>query len=177
MNLKYPALFGTLLSLSAHTVIAMTIYTMRSTTTTGNNKIIDFPLVELTYQEPQEKLMPVHTHNQNNVKSRIATKKSSTTKSTSLKNDIPRDLKPSIYNEMPIYPQCAKNKNIESSFSVFLILDKKGTVTRIIFPTSNQPASLFKEEVIKKLSKWKFTSNQNLANIQINVPLQFKLAI
>ena len=99
----------------------------------------------------------------------------STTKSTSLKNNIPHDLKPSIYNEMPAYPEHAKNQEIESSFRVSLILDKRGSVARIIFSTNNEPPPLFKEEVIKKLSKWKFTSNQNLTNIQVNVPLQFKL--
>jgi len=177
MNRKYPVLFGTLLSLSAHTVIAMTLYTLNSTNINGKKQIIDFPLVDLTWQEPQTKPVIVHTENQNDTKSRPAKRKPSTTKSMSRKSDIPHDLKPSIYNEMPIYPEHAKDHNIESSFRVSLILDKKGQVTRIIFSTNNEPPTLFKAEVIKKLSKWKFTSNQNLANVQINVPLQFKLAI
>ncbi len=178
LNRKYPVLFGTLLSLSAHTVIAMTIYTLRSTNMSAHKQIIDFPLVDLTWQEAQTKPLPTHTKNQRDNKSgSIKRTPSSAQKNTPLTNDIPQDLKPSVYNEMPVYPEDAKNQEIESSFRVSLILDKTGKVTRIIFPTNNEPPTLLKAEVTKKLSKWKFTSSQNLANIQINVPIQFKLDV
>lgn len=174
---KYPVLFGMLLSISAHTVIAMTIYTLHSTTTGNNHKKIDFPLVDLKWQEPQEKPVLVTEIKHNNTKPQLTKKKYSAVKSTSLTNDIPIDLKPSVYNEMPRYPEAAKQQNIEASFNVSLILDKSGQVTQIIFQKNNEPPTLFKAEVINKLSKWKFTSSQNLADIQINVPIQFKLDV
>ncbi|HCU06524.1 MAG TPA: hypothetical protein DIC42_02940 [Holosporales bacterium] len=177
MMRQYPVLFGMLLSISAHTVIAMTIYTLNSTTPGNNHKKVDFPLVDFKWQEPQEKPIVVKDGNQNKTKHQLPKKKSSAMKSASLTNDIPHDLKPSVYNEMPTYPAAAQQQNIEGNFSVSLILDKSGHVTQIIFQTNNEPPTLLKAEVIKKLSKWKFTSSQNLTNMQINVPIQFKLDV
>ena len=131
MNRKYPVLFGTLLSLSAHTVIAMTLYTLNSTNINGKKQIIDFPLVDLTWQEPQTKPVIVHTENQNDTKSRPAKRKPSTTKSMSRKSDIPHDLKPSIYNEMPIYPEHAKDHNIDDNIKPSFIDVNQWKKTRI----------------------------------------------
>lgn len=177
MMRKYPVLFGTLLSLSAHTVIAMTIYKLNADNITHNRKNIILPLVDITRQKTQEMPIPIHTKKTSATKPVRINSTTSNRKSAAQNNNIPHDLKPSIYNEMPTYPARAKNQEVESSFSVSLILDKKGNVTNIIFPKTDEPPTLFKTEIVKKLSKWKFISKQNLENIQINVPLQFKLAI
>lgn len=172
---KYPILFGMLLSISAHAVIAMGIYTAHATPMNDTKKIIDFSLIDLKWEEPQEKIVLATKSSCSKTKPQSTKKKYSATKSTSATSGIPVDLTPSIYNEMPTYPETAKHQNIESHFTVTLILDKGGHVTQIIFQTNNPPPPILKTEVINKLSKWKFTSNQNLENIQINVPIQFKL--
>jgi hypothetical protein len=177
MMRKYPVLFGMLLSISAHTVIAMTIYTLRSNTISNTKKTIDFPLIDLKWEEPQKKPILMIEENHNRSTPKLTKKQYSTAKNIATLNSTPVDLKPSIYNEMPTYPADAKQQNIEADFNVLLILDKRGYVTQIIFQTKNIPPPLLKAEVIKKLSKWKFTSSHNLANTQINVPIQFKLDV
>lgn len=174
---KYPVLFGPLLSLSAHTVIAMTIYKLNADNVNHNRKNIILPLVDITWQKTHEMPIPIHTKKISTTKPVKMNSTTSNRKSALQNNNIPHDLKPSIYNEMPTYPARAKNQEVESSFSVSLVLDKKGNVRNIIFPKTDEPPSLFKAEVVKKLSKWKFISKKNLESIQINVPLQFKLAI